>query len=451
MRRRKHSVDFRTGAVDLTAIPVTREDLSKEWNARKEDGMKKLFVSFLKDDTEYVYAFRFLKADLENNTPTAKLAFIRTKEYVCYNEDMHYGYLCGYQMTDYKGLTDFHQPLRNKDMLQYAIPTLMSKIMDSEQSKNRCRPQVYACLDTKKYGMRTLGELHYIPDEALQRIAQDVTYYLGYIMRNSDTLYVAEMLSKLGHSECLLNRSWFSLKKQDLIAMVRYAQKAKLETWDYNIIRWNMSHYAPEKVLPNETIRTLGTVKNHIKWATEISDQREILTYLEKQKETLDTYEDYFHLRDELKLDYDSHSARYPSNLTKAHNELLRENISKQEVEENKKIMEVCKGVVIESDRYIPEIPQTRGDLRYYGKMMDDCLGMKLWFDKIVDKRGFIFILSKEINGEKIPYLACEVERPNKRLVIKQLYLSHNKTPDADTRRYVANKILPQLENQILI
>lgn len=35
--------------------------------------------------------------------------------------------------------------------------------------------------------------------------------------------------------------------------------------------------------------------------------------------------------------------------------------------------------------------------------------------------------------------------------VIKQLYMKHNEVPDDDTRRYVNTKILPQLENQVLL
>lgn len=88
MRRRKHEISSVDGALDLTSIPVTMKDLKNEWNARKNSGVKKVFVSFLKEDIEYIYAFRFLKEDIEKDRPVVQLAFIRTREEVYSNRDI---------------------------------------------------------------------------------------------------------------------------------------------------------------------------------------------------------------------------------------------------------------------------------------------------------------------------------------------------------------------------
>ena len=105
----------------------------------------------------------------------------------------------------------------------------------------------------------------------------------------------------------------------------------------------------------------------------------------------------------------------------------------------------------IESDIYVPEIPKSKAELRYYGEVMDDCLGMGCWARNIIDKKCFIFLLGTKVEETDTPVLACEVRRAKKKLVINQLYLRHNEVPDKETIRYVNTKILPQLENQVLL
>ncbi len=456
MRRRKHTIDVKTGAVDWTTIPVTNIDLIAEWYARKNGGYKRCFVSFLRKDTEYIYAFRFLKADIQNKEPVAQLALIRTKDAVYVNRKMNYNYLCGYLMDFDGGIRDFHQPKSKAFDIKYAIPTLMDKVFESDKAKNRPTPTVLTSVN-KKYGFGTIASLKYLPENAFDKISQDATYYLGYIMESEDTIYIAEMLSKLGHPECLTDSRWFGLEKKDLIQMIRYAQKANMQTWNYNTIAYNLKRNPPEKAIGREEIMDLGRVKNAIKWAKKVSDQKEIIRYLKKQKETLHTYEDYFRMRDELQLDYESHSARFPSSLTMAHQELTREverleNAKREEEErqDNATLESIADKVAIKSDKYIPLIPKSKADFRYYGKAMDDCLGCDYWAKDVIQGKCFIFLLGKEKNGAAVPYMACEVRRAKKELIIKQLYLQHNEVPSKSERRYVTNKILPQLEEQVL-
>ena len=457
MRRRKHTIDVKTGAVDWTTIPVTRSDLVAEWYARKNGGYKRCFVSYLKGSTEYIYAFRFLKADIAKNEPVAQLAFIRTKDGCYANRKMNYNYLCGYLLDFDGGLKDFHQPKSKAFELQYAVPTLMDKLYESDKAKNRPTPTVSFSINKKKYGFGTLASLRYIPENAFDKIALDATYYLGYIMKTDNTIYIAEMLSKLGHPECLTDSKWFGLDKKNLIQMIRYAQKAKMTAWNYSTIAYNLKRNPPEKAINREEMMDLGRVKNTIKWAKDVSDQKEIMKYLDKQRETLHTYEDYFRMRDELQLDYESHSARYPSNLTRAHQELTLEveryeNAKKEEEErkENALLEDIADKVAIKSDKYIPLIPKSRADFRYYGKIMDDCLGCDYWAKDVIKGKCFIFLLGEEKNGTTVPYMACEVRRAEKKLTIKQLYLQHNEVPSKSERKYVVAKILPQLEEQVL-
>lgn len=458
MRRRKHAINSVDGALDLTSVPVTMKDLKDEWNARKNSGAKKVFVSFLKNDIEYIYAFRFLKTDIEKDRPVAQLAFIRTREEVYSNREMNSCYLCGYIMKFRGSLCDFHQPKSKQFDLQFAMPTIMQEHYESDKVQHRPRPACSMSLNTKKYGLRKIERLKYVPDEGIEIMEMDPTYYMSYIMKNSETVYIAEILTKLGHPECLRNRSWFNLSKKELVEMVRYAQKAKMEAWEYNTIKWNLTRISPEKALKRDVIKKFGEVRRHIPWAKTMSDQKEVLTYLEKQHEFISTYEDYFSMRKELGIESESHSARYPSNLTVAHDRLVKEcmalrehNREEAEKEDNMKMMAICGNVHIESDRYVPEIPKSKAELRYYGEVMDDCLGMGCWARNIIDKKCFIFLLGKKAEDEDTPVLACEVRRAKKKLVINQLYMRHNEVPDDDTRRYVNTKILPQLENQVLL
>lgn len=453
MKRRKNPISVKTGALDWTSVPVTRKDLVDEWHALKKYNAKRCFSSFLKGDIEYIYAFRFLKKDTE---PVAQIAFIRTKDACYVNRKMNFGYMCGYIMNFDGGVHDFHQPKKKAFELAYATPTMMCKVYESNLSKNRVRPSTYTA-ETSKYGLKTIKALRYLPDNALSEIKHDPTYYLAYIMESENNIYVAEMLSKLGHPECLTDRNWFSLDKKELIAMVRYAQKAGMRKWKYGVISWNMKNNAPEKAYDYNDIKKLGVVKNTIKWATSVSEQREVLRYLERQNETLDTYYDYFHMRDELKLPYESHSARYPSNLTRAHDELAKEFenmkdiwLAKKEKVPNAKLKAIADKVNVDSKKYIVLVPKSKGDFRYYGKVMDDCLGMPLWSENVIEKKCFVFLLATKENDTVTPYMVCEVRRPNKKLMVKQLYLRHNKQPTASERRYVTGHILPQLEGQIL-
>lgn len=458
MKRREHMIEVRSGAVDLTEVPVTRKELLTEWETRKTMGFKRLFVSFLRDDTEFIYAFRFLKADLEKNTPVAQLAFIRTSEAVYVSHDMNYNYICGY-MPQFAGrIKDFHIPKSMKPELEYAVPTIVDRIFESDHMKNRPHPSVLRSVNAK-YGLRSMEIMKYVPDNVISLMEKDPTYYLTYIGKNRDTAAVAEMFGKLGHPECILNKAWFGLTKKELIAMVRYAQRAGFDTWNYTTIRWNMSRMAsPEKAVTGETIRQCGTVKNRIRWATKFEEQKEVVRYLEKQMETLDTYEDYLKLRFELGMDSESHSSRFPSNLTEAHDRLLREQqklndaeLAEKEKETNSRLALICGTVRIESDRFTPLIPKSTGDLRTYGKIMDNCLGASWWPEDIVSKKCFIFLLCIEKDGAQIPYLCCEARRGRKKLFLKQIYRRHNDVASKDEERYVKRVILPELENQVLL
>lgn len=458
MRRRKHEISSVDGALDLTSVPVTKKDLKDEWNARKHSGAKRIFVSFLKEDIEYIYAFRFLKEDIEKDRPVVQLAFIRTREDVYSNREMNSCYLCGYIMKFRGCLCDFHQPKSRQFDLQFAIPTIMQKHYESDKVQHRPRPTCSMSLNAKKYGLRKIEKLKYIPDEGIEIMEMDPTYYMSYIMKNSETVYIAEILTKLGHPECLRNRSWFNLSKKELVEMVRYAQKAKMEAWEYNTIKWNLTRISPEKALKRDVIKKFGEVRRNIPWAKTIGGQKEVLAYLDKQDSDLDTYADYFSMRNELGLDSESHSARFPSNLIIAHDRLVKDclalreqKLEEAEKDENMKLMAICGNVHIESDRYVPEIPKSKADLRYYGKLMDNCLGNSYWASDIIKKVCFIFLLGTKVEETDTPVLACEVRRAKKRLVIKQLYMKHNEVPDDDTRRYVNTKILPQLENQVLL
>lgn len=450
-------IEVRSGALDPTEIPVTREDILTEWETHKTMGCKRLFVSFLKEDTEFIYALRFLKADIEKNTPVAQLAFIRTSEAVYVSHDMNYNYLCGY-MPQFAGkLKDFHLPKSMKFELQYAIPTIMDKIFDSQLMKNRPHPNTFHSANAK-YGLRAIEILKYVPDNVISLMEKDPTYYLTYIGKNRDTAAVAEMFGKLGHPECILNKEWFGLPKKELITMVRYAQRAKFDTWNYTTIRWNLARMAPEKAMDSEAIKGCGTVKNRIRWAKRLEDQKEVIRYLDKQIETLDTYEDYFKLRTELGMDSESHSSRFPSNLTEAHDRLVREQQrlkdeerAEAEKETNSRLAVICGQVRIESDRYTPIVPKSTTDLRTYGKIMDNCLGAAWWPEDIVSKKCFVFLLCIEKDGAQVPYLCCEARRGKKKLFLKQIYRRHNDVASKDEERYVKKVILPELENQVLL
>ncbi len=453
-KRRHHTIGCKGNILNPIEIPITREDLELEWNHYSQCGQKKAFVSFyyFKNNrlTEYIYAMRFRNADLKKGIPLIQLAFIRDAEQVYWTENTKFSYLCGYgfDFDEKNNMTGYHVPKRCEPYLKYAkLPVLYTGFEDVKGFDKRPHPGTFTARNTKYNlsNVKALPDFKYIPESAWKEIDIDPTYYFDYFKRNP---LVAEYLAKMGHPEAVRDRRWFSTTKEKFIAMVRYAQKRLPEraTWSYTNIAYNMKRNTNYSTTE---IQKLGRVKNSIPWATDRAIQKEVLHYLEKQKSDLETYKHYLQMREELDLGSDSHSARFPSSLGAAHTRLTLEITKKEDTLKDEKMQKAVQGVIITSDCYTPIIPQSFGELKGYGKVMDNCLGWEHWVNKISDHESFIFILGRTEEGTAVPYLACEVVQTKNQLTIKQLYRPHNEIASEDERRYVRTKILPQLETQL--
>lgn len=186
----------------------------------------------------------------------------------------------------------------------------------------------------------------------------------------------------------------------------------------------------------------------------------EIYRYLRKQSPCESIVQDYLiaeyvrylRYRNELGLSNESHSARFPSDIQKAYeniSNLVEEKKKRERAEKiealknmNREYLESLSNLTVKDEHYSVVNPVTDEDFKELGDIFENCVGTMGYYEKQLKGRCAIFAIRKD--GE---YYAClEVgRRKNGKPMIEQLYTKRNQPCDKITRRFVNREIVPKI------
>lgn len=145
-------------------------------------------------------------------------------------------------------------------------------------------------------------------------------------------------------------------------------------------------------------------------------------------------YHDYLQIAEKLGHDLNDKYWRFPSDLKKAHDKVMRQMKRKQALEEKAErerkqvsymaAIEKIKGYELVKNKIKVFVPETISQIEHQAKVLHQCLIHADYVKKVADGKCFLIFVLK--NGK--PYATCELIRNGKKLRIGQFYGDEQKS-----------------------
>jgi len=423
------------------------------------DGVLKGFISFLDFESEKhrfvcrTYAYRLDRKKKKYDICLA-LKQVEGKSMISISQRLYYTRLGGYQFY-----------MNHKQRISYYINLAMEEFDDN-------KPHMRA--ETRKSIVSDVPSILINPeeilkDEAFKYFPEDKFYDLFSIYKNKiKTIeriridpYRAEMILKNGNAKMLRDKRFFRLNKRKLIEMINYYTEAVNharyldEYWkfcstfySFNCLEWNIKNRInPDGAFSLSQIKEMGRYSN-LGFDT-LKEKAKLNEYLKKQRCDLNIYGDFIRLRKDLGLNIKSDSARFPKDLMRAHDNLVKRSKAVKDAKVDKELTLRAKelqSIISKSQLkdYEIFIPKKSNDFKLIGERMSNCVGAMDYNQRVADREDIILALKQ---GQK--FYCCIEIAPNDyyKPKLKQCYLSHNREPESAILNLVKRKIVPKFKN----
>lgn len=186
-------------------------------------------------------------------------------------------------------------------------------------------------------------------------------------------------------------------------------------------------------------------------------DIEKFVTYLDKQKTSVYSYNDYFKACNYLGLDMSIDKNRYPHDFKRWHDIRIDEyNTAKalKDEQERKVLYDKFAAVAskylgLEYDKksvYIAIIAQKPSDLIHEGELLHHCVGRMGYDQKFVREESLIFFIRNKANPD-VPFVTIEYSPAQKRIL--QCYGDYDSKPNDSVMDFVNKKWLPYANRKL--
>ncbi|QNK41586.1 PcfJ domain-containing protein [Caproicibacter fermentans] len=233
-------------------------------------------------------------------------------------------------------------------------------------------------------------------------------------------------------------------------------QKYNISLSEHHIIRLSRTWISEESFLKLRTLKLPFWIHDTISELLSKMSFERFVNYFTKQKlqykktsidQLMTWYRDYLSMSEQLKIDLNKKSIRFPSNLKEAHDKLSMRFIEvKNQVldEQFRSAKEALYSELKEyrTDEFQIVLPQSRTDFIREGQALNHCVGNNMYYQNHLKGERMIFFIRKTSEPDK-PFFTMELDM--KRLLILQLYGFGDCHAPSDVTKF-ANSFLKALK-----
>ena len=172
---------------------------------------------------------------------------------------------------------------------------------------------------------------------------------------------------------------------------------------------------------------------------------------------TISRYYDYLVMRETLGYDMTNEVYRYPKNLKRAHDKMVKEQQNRKDelyiVEKNKKFTKIaehyeklCKKYSYQSGEYVIRPAKSAQEIILEGRALHHCVGSSDTYMSRHNKGDAYILLLRKKEELEIPYYTIEIDA--KTAEIKQWYSAHDKKPNKEEIESWLNRYTTSLQRK---